>query len=280
MGASSFSPSPMTTTPSMWTRSSTACMPSTARLVGRLLVPHADPRRAAQRGGLRDPHELEGEVAVGEEGLGAAGLGAHGARAYSVARMAEPGAPDLRPGEDGRLRCAWATSAPEYVAYHDEEWGRPVRDADGLFERLTLEAFQSGLSWLTILRKRAAFRAAFAGFAIDAVAAFGPADVERLLGDAGIVRNRAKIEAAIANARAAAARGRPRRAHLVVRARAPRAPRRAALADVPAITDESRALAKELKRRGFRFVGPTTAYALMQACGLVDDHLEGCWARA
>jgi DNA-3-methyladenine glycosylase I len=192
--------------------------------------------------------------------------------------VAEPGASDLRPGEDGRLRCAWATSAPEYVAYHDEEWGRPVRNADGLYERLTLEAFQSGLSWLTILRKRAAFRAAFAGFAIDAVARFGPADVERLMGDAGIVRNRAKIEAAIANARAAAAMD-----DLVGLiwsfAPAPRpAPR--ALADVPATTDESRALAKELKRRGFRFVGPTTAYALMQACGLVDDHLEGCWARA
>jgi DNA-3-methyladenine glycosylase I len=192
--------------------------------------------------------------------------------------VAESGAPDLRPGDDGRLRCAWATSAPEYVAYHDEEWGRPVRDADGLYERLTLEAFQSGLSWLTILRKREAFRAAFAGFAIDAVAAFGPADVERLLGDAGIVRNRAKIEAAIANARAAAAVD-DLGGLIWSFAPAPRpAPR--ALADVPATTDESRALAKELKRRGFRFVGPTTAYALMQACGLVDDHLAGCWARA
>ncbi len=182
-------------------------------------------------------------------------------------------------GADGRLRCAWATSAPEYEAYHDGEWGRTVRDADGLFERLSLEAFQSGLSWLTILRKRPAFRAAFAGFAIDAVARFGAADVERLLGDAGIVRNRAKIEATIANARAAAEvedlagliwsfapdpAGRP----------APRT-----LADVPAVTPESTALARELKRRGFRFVGPTTAYALMQACGLVDDHLEGCWVR-
>jgi DNA-3-methyladenine glycosylase I len=186
---------------------------------------------------------------------------------------------DVAPGPDGRPRCAWATSAPEYVAYHDEEWGRPVRDADGLYERLTLEAFQSGLSWLTILRKREAFRAAFAGFSIDAVAAFGPGDVERLLSDAGIVRNRAKIDAAIANARAAAATedlpgliwsfapdpaGRP----------APRT-----LADVPASTPESAALAKALKARGFRFVGPTTAYALMQACGLVDDHVEGCWAR-
>ena len=192
--------------------------------------------------------------------------------------MAESGAQDLRPGDDGRLRCAWATSAPEYVAYHDEEWGRPVRDADGLYERLTLEAFQSGLSWLTILRKREAFRAAFAGFAIDAVAAFGPADVERLLGDAGIVRNRAKIEAAIGNARAAAAVDDLGGLIWSFAPAARPAPR--ALADVPASTDESRALAKELKRRGFRFVGPTTAYALMQACGLVDDHLEGCWARA
>jgi DNA-3-methyladenine glycosylase I len=192
--------------------------------------------------------------------------------------VAEPG--DLKQGEDGRLRCAWAMSAPEYVAYHDEEWGRPVRDADGLYERLTLEAFQSGLSWLTILRKRPAFRTAFAGFAIDAVAAFGPGDVERLMADAGIVRNRAKIEAAIANARAAAALN--DLPGLVWSFAPPRdaRPARRALADVPASTEESRALAKELKRRGFRFVGPTTAYALMQACGLVDDHLAGCCARA
>jgi DNA-3-methyladenine glycosylase I len=182
-------------------------------------------------------------------------------------------------GADGRARCGWGASTPEYQRYHDEEWGRPVRDADGLFERLCLEAFQSGLSWLTILRKRPAFRAAFAGFEIAAVARFGAADVERLMGDAAIVRNRAKIEAAIANARAAAAlddlagliwshapdpAGRP----------APRA-----LADVPALTPESTALARALKRHGFRFVGPTTAYALMQACGLVNDHLEGCCAR-
>jgi DNA-3-methyladenine glycosylase I len=184
---------------------------------------------------------------------------------------------DLVVGDDGRARCGWGASTPDYVRYHDEEWGKPVRDADGLFERLCLEAFQSGLSWLTILRKREAFRAAFAGFGIAAVARFGERDVERLLGDAGIVRNRAKIEAAIANARAAAEvddlgaliwsfapDGRP----------APRS-----FADVPAVTPESTALAKELKRRGFRFVGPTTAYALMQACGLVNDHLEGCHAR-
>jgi DNA-3-methyladenine glycosylase I len=186
---------------------------------------------------------------------------------------------DLVQGADGRARCRWGASAPDYERYHDEEWGRPVRGADGLFERLCLEAFQSGLSWLTILRKREAFRSAFAGFEIAAVARFGPADVERLLADPGIVRNRAKIEAAIANARAAAAVG--DLAGLIWEhapdAAARPAPRR--LADVPALTPESTALAKALKRRGFRFVGPTTAYALMQACGLVNDHLEGCWAR-
>jgi DNA-3-methyladenine glycosylase I len=170
-------------------------------------------------------------------------------------------------------RCWWGSSSPEYVAYHDEEWGRPVRDSRALFEKLCLEAFQSGLSWITILRKRESFRAAFAGFEIERVAAFGEQDVARLMADAGIVRNRAKIEATIANARAAvdldlgellwsfAPEPRPR----------PRTP-----ADIPAQTPESAAMAKELKRRGFRFVGPTTAYALMQACGLVDDHLEGC----
>ena len=194
--------------------------------------------------------------------------------------MAESGAPDLRPGDDGRLRCAWATSAPEYVAYHDEEWGRPVRDADGLYERLTLEAFQSGLSWLTILRKRARSAPPSRASRSTPWPRFGPADVERLMGDAGIVRNRAKIEAAIANARAAAARGRPRRRSSGPSRPAPPPARRARWPTCPPTTDESRALAKELKRRGFRFVGPTTAYALMQACGLVDDHLEGCWARA
>jgi DNA-3-methyladenine glycosylase I len=182
--------------------------------------------------------------------------------------------------EDGRRRCPWAASTPEYVAYHDEEWGRPVTDDRGLYERLVLEGFQSGLSWLTILRKRDNFRAAFAGFEIEAVAGFGEDDVERLLGDAGIVRHRGKIEAAIANARAAAELDVPL-AELVW-AHAPRGRRRAprTLADVPAVTPESTALSKELKRRGFRFVGPTTAYAAMQACGVVNDHLAGCWVRA
>ncbi len=184
---------------------------------------------------------------------------------------------DLAAGPDGRPRCWWAVSAPEYVAYHDEEWGRPVHDARGLFERLCLEAFQSGLSWLTILRKREAFRAAFAGFEIDRVAAFGEADVERLLGDAAIVRNRAKILAAIANARAAAALDEPLE-ELIWSYAPPSRQRPAGRADVPAVTPESKALARELKRRGFAFVGPTTVYALMQSCGLVDDHIAGCSA--
>lgn len=188
----------------------------------------------------------------------------------------------LAAGPDGRPRCRWATSAPEYVSYHDEEWGRPVRDDRGLYERLCLEAFQSGLSWLTILRKREAFRAAFAGFEIDRVAAFGPRDTKRLLADAAIVRNRAKIDAAIANARAALElRDSGESLAELVWSFAPSGDRPAprTFDDVPSTTDESTALARELKRRGFRFVGPTTAYALMQACGLVNDHLAGCAVR-
>jgi DNA-3-methyladenine glycosylase I len=181
---------------------------------------------------------------------------------------------------DGRRRCPWGQSTPEYERYHDEEWGRPVTDDRGIYERLVLEGFQSGLSWLTILRKRENFRAAFAGFEIDAVARFGGRDVKRLLNDAGIVRHRGKIEAAIANAKAAAALDLPL-AELVW-SYAPtgrrRAPRK--LADLPALTPESTALSKELKRRGFRFVGPTTAYAAMQACGIVNDHVVGCFVRA
>jgi DNA-3-methyladenine glycosylase I len=185
---------------------------------------------------------------------------------------------DLVVGSDGRARCAWGASTPEYERYHDEEWGRPVREADALYERITLEAFQSGLSWLTILRKRENFRAAFAGFEIAAVARFGDADVERLMNDAGIVRNRAKIDAAIANARAAEEVD--DLAGLIWSFAPDERPAPRSYADVPAVTPESTALAKELKRRGFRFVGPTTAYALMQACGLVNDHLADCWARA
>jgi DNA-3-methyladenine glycosylase I len=185
----------------------------------------------------------------------------------------------LARGEDGRRRCWWGAASPEYVAYHDEEWGRPVRDDRGVYERLVLEGFQSGLSWLTILRKRENFRKAFANFEIEQVARFGDRDVTRLLNDAGIVRHRGKIEAAIANAKAAAALDRPL-AELVWSFAPPRrrkAPR--ALGDLPSITPESTALSKELKKRGFRFVGPTTAYATMQACGLVNDHIAGCWVR-
>jgi DNA-3-methyladenine glycosylase I len=185
-------------------------------------------------------------------------------------------------GPDGERRCWWAVSDPDYIGYHDGEWGRPIVDDRGLFERLTLEAFQSGLSWLTILRKREAFRNAFRGFEIEAVAGFGDRDVERLLGDAGIVRNRSKIVAAIANARAASylAEDGQQLASLIwsFRPAQHKAPRSSA--DLRATAPESVALAKELKRRGFRFVGPTTAYALMQACGLVNDHIVGCAVRS
>jgi DNA-3-methyladenine glycosylase I len=186
----------------------------------------------------------------------------------------------LAKGEDGRRRCWWGGSTPDYVAYHDQEWGRPVTDDRGIYERLVLEGFQSGLSWLTILRKRDGFRAAFADFDIETVARFGKRDVNRLLADASIVRHRGKIEAAIANAKAAAALD-VGLAELVW-SHAPSGRRRAprALDELPAITGESTALSKELKRRGFRFVGPTTAYAAMQACGIVNDHLAGCWVRA
>jgi DNA-3-methyladenine glycosylase I len=181
------------------------------------------------------------------------------------------------PVDDGLPRCGWATSAPEYVLYHDEEWGTPLTGDDALFERLCLEAFQSGLSWITILRKRPAFRAAFAGFSIDAVAAFTPDDEARLLADAGIVRNRAKVAAAIRNARAAQEVPEGLSALLWSFAPDRSRPRPASLADVPATSPESVAMAKELKRHGFVFVGPTTAYALMQATGMVDDHVVDCF---
>jgi DNA-3-methyladenine glycosylase I len=183
---------------------------------------------------------------------------------------------DLVTGPDGLARCAWSGATPDYMAYHDDEWGRPVRDDDGLYERLTLEAFQSGLSWLTILRKRPAFRTAFKDFTIAEVAVFDETDVERLLLDSGIVRNRAKIEAALHNARAAADLPEGLSALLWSHAPAPREQRPRSFAEVPAITPESTAMAKTLKKRGFRFVGPTTAYALMQATGMVDDHLADC----
>jgi DNA-3-methyladenine glycosylase I len=175
------------------------------------------------------------------------------------------------------LRCAWATSTPEYIAYHDEEWGTPLHGDDALFERVCLEAFQSGLSWITILRKRPAFRAAFAGFDIDTVAAFDADDEARLMADAGIVRNRAKIAAAIRNARAA--QELPEGLSALLWSFAPTGPRTrpATLADVPATSPESVAMARELKKRGFAFVGPTTTYALMQATGMVDDHVADCF---
>ena len=182
-------------------------------------------------------------------------------------------------GPDGLLRCPWALSAPEYLDYHDHEWGRPVRTVHGLYERMTLEAFQSGLSWITILRKRENFRKAFAGFDPEQVARFDDTDVERLMADAGIVRNRAKIEAAINNARVVtelgedfAAADPPSSGRPIGRDRTPRTGGRPHRSRV--------AMAKELKRRGIRFFGPTTAYALMQAVGLVDDHLADCFVRA
>ncbi|WSJ91135.1 DNA-3-methyladenine glycosylase I [Streptomyces sp. NBC_01304] len=179
------------------------------------------------------------------------------------------------------MRCPWALSADDYIAYHDEEWGRPVHGDDALYERLCLEAFQSGLSWITILRRREGFRAAFAGFEIAKVAAFTEEDAVRLLADPGIIRNRAKIEATLANAKALAEWG-PGELDKLIWSYAPDAATRPAprtISDVAAITDESKALSKDLKKRGIRFVGPTTAYALMQACGLVNDHLAECASR-
>jgi DNA-3-methyladenine glycosylase I len=191
----------------------------------------------------------------------------------------------LAPGPDGRLRCSWGVSTPDYVDYHDREWGFPVTDDRRLFEKLCLEGFQAGLSWLTILRKREAFRSAFAGFDPGAVAKFGARDVTRLLGDAGIVRHRGKIESTINNARHALALSAEHGSLSAyvwkfVPAAAER-PERMTLAALRAMTKtpSSIALSKDLKRRGWTFVGPTTMYAFMQAMGLVDDHLEGCVIR-
>lgn len=185
---------------------------------------------------------------------------------------------DIRLGADGVARCAWVGDDAEYRRYHDEEWGVPLHGDRALFEKLSLEGFQAGLSWITILRKRPAFRVAFANFEPAVVAAFGDDDIERLMADAGIIRNRAKIEATIGNA------------HLVVGmadgeldallwsfAPPPRALRPASFAEVPATTPESDAASRALRARGFRFVGPTTVYALMQSAGMVDDHVAGCW---
>jgi DNA-3-methyladenine glycosylase I len=193
------------------------------------------------------------------------------------------GSMGVEAGPDGRLRCWWCLGAPEYIEYHDGVWGRPMHGDRKLFEMLVLESFQSGLSWLTILRKREGFRRAFEDWDVERIAAFGERDVERLLADSRTVRHRGKIEAAIANAVATQAlhkRGETLDALLWAFAPA----RTSAKAhksghEVPASTPESKAMAKELKRRGFRFVGPTTAYALMQAAGMVNDHLKGCELR-
>ena len=188
---------------------------------------------------------------------------------------------DLVTGEDGLTRCAWGSSR-DYLSYHDHEWGKLVSDDDGLYERLTLEAFQSGLSWLTILRKRDAFVAAFDGFDPARVAAYGPSDVARLMAHAGIVRNRAKIEAAIANAAAFVATSQAHgsfAAYLADAVRGPpqRLPQNATAADVPATTPASDRLSRDLRARGFRFLGSTVVYAFMQSVGLVDDHLPSCF---
>jgi DNA-3-methyladenine glycosylase I len=196
-----------------------------------------------------------------------------------------PARPDLVVGDDGRARCWWGAGDPLYVAYHDDEWGRPLRDEHALFGLLCLEFFQSGLSWLTILRKRPAFFAAFDGFDPEVVAGYGDAEVARLMGDAGIVRNRQKIDAAIANARALVAMHEQGEtlvdllfsfAPEVGSDERPEA-RFRTLGEIPSRTPSSVAMAKALKARGFRFVGPVVAYALMQSAGIVDDHLEGCW---
>ena len=196
-----------------------------------------------------------------------------------------PARPDLVVGDDGRARCWWGSGDPLYLAYHDDEWGRPLRDEHALFGLLCLEFFQSGLSWLTILRKRPAFFAAFDGFDPEVVAGYGEADVARLMADAGIVRNRQKIDAAVANARALVTlheRGETLVDLLFSFAPADGAESRPAgrfrsLSEVPSRTPESVAMAAALKARGFRFVGPVVAYALMQSAGIVDDHLDGCW---
>lgn len=185
---------------------------------------------------------------------------------------------DLVTGDDGLVRCRWAGTGGDYSEYHDAEWGRTLHGDDALFERLVLEGFQSGLAWITILRKREAFRTAYEGFHIGTVAAYGEDDIERLVLDAGIVRSRAKIKSSINNARIAAAIEGGLDAYLWSFApkRRPESRRPRSFADVPAVTEESTTLAKALKKLGMTFVGPTTAYAMMQATGMVDDHLRGC----
>jgi DNA-3-methyladenine glycosylase I len=188
---------------------------------------------------------------------------------------------DVRLGEDGTARCGWVGDDPDYRRYHDQEWGVPLHGDRALFEKMALEGFQAGLSWITILRKRPRFREAFAGFEPAVVAQFGDDDIEALMADAGIIRNRAKIDATISNARLVL--GMPEGdldAMLWSFAPAARQARPSSFAEIPAVTADSAAMSKELRKRGFRFVGPTTMYALMQSAGMVDDHLTGCWRAA
>jgi len=187
---------------------------------------------------------------------------------------------DLLIGADGTARCAWAGADAEYQRYHDEEWGTALRGDRELFEKMSLEGFQAGLSWITILRKRPRFREVFAAFEPHAVAAFAPDDVERLMQDAGIIRNRAKIEAVIGNARLIVDMAEGELDALLWSFAPAEHEPPATFAEVPAVTPESTAMSKELRRRGFRFVGPTTMYALMQSAGMVDDHVVGCWRAA
>ncbi|MET0932796.1 MAG: DNA-3-methyladenine glycosylase I [Mycetocola sp.] len=185
--------------------------------------------------------------------------------------------PSLLVGTDAVARCAWVGTDPEYQRYHDEEWGTPLLGDRAVFEKISLEGFQAGLSWITILRRRPAFRAAFADFDIDRVAAMTPDDVERLVLDASIIRHRGKINAVIGNARVTRELGESLSDLVWSFQPAPGRQRPARLSDIPAVTTESAALSAELRRRGYRFVGPTTMYALMQSAGLVDDHVAGCW---
>lgn len=186
---------------------------------------------------------------------------------------------DLVVEADGLARCGWVGADPEYIRYHDEEWGQPLHGDRALFEKMSLEGFQAGLSWITILRKRPRFREVFEGFEPEVVATFGGDDIERLMADAGIVRNRAKIEATISNARLVADMAAGELDALLWSFAVPPGdrPRPTVLSEVPATTAASDALSRDLRRRGFRFVGPTTMYALMQSAGMVDDHLDGCW---
>ncbi len=200
----------------------------------------------------------------GREGVGGGGYG--------------EGMTSLLLGPDSRARCAWVGDDAEYRRYHDEEWGTPLHGDRALFEKMALEGFQAGLSWITILRKRPRFREVFAGFVPEAVAAFDDADVERLMADTGIIRNRAKILATIGNARIVQSMADGELDALMWSFAPPATGTRPrSFSEVPAVTPESTALSTELRRRGFRFVGPTTMYALMQSAGMVDDHIEGCW---